>query len=279
MKRQRDDDSDDEDLLAEFELPTKKHEMSEYDIDRLATRLEEIRKLEVKKEEQLKVAAAKYDSSILNFKSRIKELIGDDLTGEIEERIRNILGDIVDEAYTIKIDGQVKIYSFRLCNPMKINDMLIELLTSVHSVVSVQLEQSTEPGELLIQVHTTTDPVASGKYFENELHSSMRKREVVLNGLDNITKTTEAIIKTYFEIDSSIKDPHPVKIRFTTERRPLDVHTIGVKLPIHSSEIKALKANQRFVEVSFGPHDRTNGCLMTFQVYSIVALKEKQSLE
>lgn len=245
----------------------------------------------------IKNEAEIYNSHFLNIKSWIRSVFGRD-TGkdiETEEKIKLILGDIVSERIKVyEIEGPkesgksvvgpppadlfvfgrlpVKVFDFSMHFPKQIDYARVEVLSKQYSVVSVQFHEGDGPGEIRIQVHTTLDQTIAGQYYENEMVScrdreNSKKDRSIVDGYDTITKSLALTIAKNIDFDT-IDDTFPVVKGRGVDNRRLWAHTIGVKLPIFSGQIKSLMANSAFANISIKANDNTKKCLMIFEVFS-----------
>jgi len=190
-------------------------------------------------------------------------------------QLTDILGDIVDQSYRpYKNDDGVSIFEFYIDWPARISCARFLQVKDVQSVVFVELKGSDQDGRILLLVHTSSDPGVVSKYYNRQIRENLQvKAPKIKEGEtteDEFVGMIDAIIRTYFKVDFDVQGLPPVRIGWSNGKKQLlDIHTIGVKMPICDGQVEGLKSIRRFHDFNFGPDAHSNGCLLTFEIYSM----------
>jgi len=218
---------------------------------------------------ELKALKAEKDTSSSFVIGFLRSLFGyrDSLTEDdnIQNKLETLLGDVVKEdwrRYRHAIGPAhefVTVYEYAIPAPMEIDDLDFERLSAIPEVASVQLQYSKNEGEILLQVHTTSDPDIHGRYLQNEIPFTTMKTQGVIHAPDEV-------VACHFDVDHDVHDIFNVKFGRTEHRKRIDIHTIPVKLPIYVSQVLSIKAYKRFYRIRFSPHATSRACLMTFEL-------------
>ena len=256
-KRQREEEDEDDDLVIK---------RTRIDTDLIAELVaEKLNEIQEKREKAL----------IAEDKGRFFGLFKKDDT--ILVLLTDVLGDIVNHLYRqyTTTDGVV-IFEFYIDYPAKLHCSTFLAVKEISNVVLVELKASEQEGRLLLLIHSSSDPEVVSRYYNKQMRENLQVKAPSSRTSsgdttdDELIAMIDAIIRTYFVVDTSVEGLPPTRIGWSNGKKQLlDICTIGVKMPICDGQVDALKSIRKFHDFSFGPDAHSKSCLLTFEIYSM----------